>query len=157
VPQDAGSATLREGSHGRCDNAEVARVDLLRLRNALEASWDSKTSFDGLAKPGNPAYGQCYPTARVVQHYFPETEIAEGHVWHDGQEFERHFWNVLDHEGTLFHIDLSWQQFPIGSSVHDYTVADRSTITESPETASRVEILLRRVEAWLAADIPAAQ
>jgi hypothetical protein len=126
------------------------------LRTALEASWDSKTSFRGEVSLGNPAYGQCYPTARVVQHFFPETEIAEGQVW-TGQELERHFWNVLDHEGTLFHIDLSWQQFPIGSLVHDYAVADRSTITESPETVLRVEILLRRVEAWLAAEVQAAQ
>jgi hypothetical protein len=126
------------------------------LRTALEASWDSKTSFRGEVRPGNPAYGQCYPTARVVQHFFRETEIAEGQVW-TGHELDRHFWNVLEHEGTLFHIDLSWQQFPIGSLVHDYAVADRSTITESPETVSRVEILLRRVEAWLAAEVQAAQ
>jgi hypothetical protein len=134
----------------------VSRVDLLRLRTALEASWDSKTSFRGEVRPGNPAYGQCYPTARVVQHFFPETEIAEGQVW-TGHELDRHFWNVLEHEGTLFPIDLSWQQFPIGSLVHDYAVADRSTIAESPETVSRVEILLRRVEAWLAAEVQAAQ
>jgi hypothetical protein len=152
VPNDLGPPSFVP----RCDNADVSRVDLLRLRSALEASWDSKTSFRGEVKPGNPAYGQCYPSARVVQHFFPDIEIAEGQVW-TGQELERHFWNVLDHEGTLFHIDLSWQQFPIGSSVHDYALADRSTIAESPETVSRVEILLRRVEAWLDAGSPAAQ
>jgi hypothetical protein len=91
----------------------------------------------------------------VVQHFFPETEIAAGHVW-TGQELERHFWNVLDHDGTLFHIDLSWQQFPVGSSVHEYAVADPATITESPETVLRVETLLRRVETWLEAASPAA-
>jgi hypothetical protein len=134
----------------------VSRIDLLRLRSALEASWDSESAFDGIVEPSNPAYGQCYPTARVVQYFFPETEIAEGQVW-TGQKLERHFWNVLEHEGTLFHIDLSWQQFPIGSSVHEYTVADRSTIIESPETVARVETLLRRVEARLNAEKPPAK
>jgi hypothetical protein len=97
---------------------------------------------------GNHAYGQCYPTARVVQHFFPETEIAEGEVW-TGDWVETHFWNVLDHGGTLFHIDLSWQQFPAGSSVRIYKIRDRSTLGDSPETIRRVEILLLRVAARL--------
>jgi hypothetical protein len=51
-------------------------VDLLRLRDALEASWSAETSYRGVARPGHPAYGQCYPTARVVQYFFPEAEAA---------------------------------------------------------------------------------
>ena len=53
----------------------------MRLREVLEASWDSETSYGGAMKQGNPAYGQCYSTARGVQYFFPETEIAEGEVW----------------------------------------------------------------------------
>jgi hypothetical protein len=124
------------------------------LREALEASWDSETSYGRTVRPGNPAYGQCYPTARVVQHFFPETEIAEGEVW-NGQEVETHFWNVLDHGGTLVHIDLSWQQFPAGSSVRAFAIRDRSTLGDSLDTSKRVEILLLRVTARLQAGGPA--
>lgn len=126
----------------------VAEIDLLRLRDALEASWDSETSYARVVKLGNPAYGQCYPTARVVQHFFPETEIAEGQVW-TGQGVETHFWNVLDHAGTLFHIDLTWQQFPAGSSVRAFTIWDRSTLGDGEETVRRVDLLLSRVKARL--------
>jgi hypothetical protein len=129
----------------------VTEVDLLKLRDALEAAWDSETSYAGTVKPGNPAYGQCYPTARVVQRFFPETEIAEGEVW-TGERVEAHFWNVLEHGGTLFHIDLSWQQFPAGSSVRDYRVRDRSTLGDSPATIRRIEILLLRVAVRLNLD-----
>jgi hypothetical protein len=130
--------------------ATVSKVDLLRLRTALEASWDSETSYDRVVKPGVPALGQCYTTARVVQYFFPETEIAEGEVW-TGWEVEKHFWNVVDHGETAFHIDLTWQQFPLGSTVRNYALRDRSTLEDSPQTRTRVEILLRRVEAALSA------
>jgi hypothetical protein len=128
----------------------VSKIDLLRLRAALEVSWDSETSYDRVVEPGVPALGQCYPTARVVQHFFPETEIAEGEVW-TGWELEKHFWNVLHHEGTPFHIDLTWQQFPFGSTVRNYALRDRSSLEDSPQTRTRVAILLRRVEAALSA------
>jgi len=160
MPENAGTmrrtgAPRCRGSHGRSPLAilrGMPGIDLLRLRDALEASWDPDTSYGRAVRLGNPAYGQCYPTARVVQRYFPETEVAEGEVW-TGHEVEKHFWNVLDHGGTLFHVDLSWQQFPLGSSVRAYVVRDRSTFADSPETIRRVEILLHRVAAQLQADI----
>jgi len=37
-------------------------VDLIALREALEASWDARTSYGGVWEEGNPALGQCYPT-----------------------------------------------------------------------------------------------
>lgn len=150
TPQDTGSAAIPAACRRSCDNEQVLRVDLLTLREAMEASWDSETSYQGVIKPNNPAYGQCYPTARVVQYFFPATEVAEGEVW-TGTEAERHFWNLLEHDGAVIHIDLSWQQFPIGSSVASYDVRDRSTFADSPETLSRVEILLSRVMARLRA------
>jgi hypothetical protein len=44
---------------------------LLRLREALEASWDGQSAFKAVEKVGNSALGQCSPTAKVVQHYYP--------------------------------------------------------------------------------------
>ena len=54
---------------------------MLRLREALEASWDMLTAYGAVAKVGNPAFGRCYPTTQVVQHYYRATEIIRGKVW----------------------------------------------------------------------------
>jgi hypothetical protein len=126
----------------------MPRVDLSMLREALEASWSAETSYRGVVLPGNPAYGQCYPTARVVQHFFPATEVVEGEV-STGDGEEAHFWNVVVREGTVFHIDLSWSQFPVGSSMRSYAIRDCSTFGDGPETVRRVETLLGKVTAWL--------
>jgi hypothetical protein len=65
-------------------------VDLVVLREALEASWSPRTSYGGVWVEDNPAVGQCYPTARVVQHFFPLSEIVKGTVW-TGIRQETHF------------------------------------------------------------------
>ena len=122
--------------------------DLPRLREALEASWDEKTSYLAVKEKGNPALGQCYPTSRVVQHFFPETEIVKGRVW-NGKEIETHFWNVLKVKDDLYHIDLTWQQFPQGSKVRKYTILDRNKLGDSEPTLKRCELLLERVNNYL--------
>lgn len=125
-----------------------SKPNLLLIREALEASWDEKTSYLAVKKMGNPALGQCYPTARVVQHFFPETEIIKGKVW-NGKALESHFWNGLLVGEVLYHIDLSWQQFPAGSSVHDFEILDRKSLNDSHGTIERCEILLQRVTSYL--------
>jgi hypothetical protein len=122
--------------------------NLLLIREALEASWDEKTSYLAVKKKGNPALGQCSPTARVVQHFFPKTEIVKGKVW-NGSELELHFWNVLQIEGLLYHIDLSWQQFPPNSSVREFEILDRSSLNDSQGTLDRCALLLSRVIAFI--------
>ena len=42
---------------------------MLRLHEALEASWDKQTAYQDVEQAGNRAYGQCYPTSRVIQNY----------------------------------------------------------------------------------------
>ena len=126
----------------------MTKVDLLRLREALEASWDEKTSYLAVKEKGNPALGQCYPTSRVVQHFSPETEIVKGKVW-NGKEIETHFWNVLKVKDNLYHIDLTWQQFPQGSKVREYTILDRNQLGDSEPTVKRCELLLERVTNYL--------
>jgi hypothetical protein len=121
---------------------------MLRLREALEASWDGQTAFGAVEKLGNPAFGQCYPTSRVVQHYYPATEIIKGKVW-TGESEEIHFWNGLPVDGNWFHIDLSWQQFPAGSVVREFVVLDRQDLGDSEATIQRCALLLKRVEDYL--------
>lgn len=120
-------------------------IDLLKLRQAIEASWDEKTSYQAVKKPGNPALGQCYPSSWLVQQYFPEMEIAKGIVW-NGNEEETHFWNILNVSGKQYHIDFTWQQFPPGSYVKNFTILDRNNLGDGPETVKRCSILKKRVE-----------
>jgi hypothetical protein len=124
-------------------------VDLARLAEALEASWDEKTAYRGITLAGNPAFGQCYPTSRVVQWLLPGTEIAVGEVW-TGESTEHHFWNVREGNGSPEWIDLSWQQFPAGSTVRRHRLLDRNALGDSPGTVERCGLLLRRVLAYLA-------
>jgi hypothetical protein len=121
---------------------------MLRLREALEASWDRQTACGAIKEAGNPALGQCYPTSRVVQHYYPATEIIKGKVW-AGQREEIHFWNGLPVGDSWYHIDLSWQQFPTGSVVREFVVLDRHNLGDSEATIERCVLLLRRVEDYL--------
>lgn len=131
-----------------CNNRHM-KPDLTKIREALEASWDEQTSYLAVKEEGNPALGQCYPTSRVVQHYFPKTEVVKGKVW-NGTEEETHFWNILDADGARYHIDLSWQQFPPGSSVREYRVLDRSDFKDGDESKRRVKLLIDRVIDYLA-------
>jgi len=121
---------------------------MLRLREALEASWDRLTAYEAVEKVGNLALGQCYPTAWVVQHYYPATEIIKGKVWTRERE-EIHFWNGLPVGDKWYHIDFSWDQFPAGSVVREFAALDRYNLRDSEATRERCVLLLKRVEAYL--------
>lgn len=123
-------------------------VDLVTLRGALEASWSARTSYGGVWEDGNPALGQCYPTARVVQHFLPESEIVRGTVW-TGVRQEIHFWSEIMVGDATVAIDLTWQQFPPGSVVTAREVLDRNELGDSPATVARCDLLLADVEARL--------
>lgn len=118
---------------------------MLLLREALAASWDKRTAYLEAEQTGNPALGQCYPTARVVQHYFPQTEIIKGTVW-TGKAMDVHFWNGLRIGEDWYHIDLSWQQFPVGSIVQSFAMVDRHELNDTEATVQRCALLLKRVD-----------
>src|ERR1700755_2576539 len=103
---------------------------MLFLREALIPSWDMRTAYLEVEQPGNPALGQCYPTSRVVQHYYPDTEIIKGKVW-TGKTVDVHFWNGLRVGDNWYHIDLSWQQFSAGSIVQEFGIVERQGLNDS--------------------------
>jgi hypothetical protein len=109
---------------------------------------DLMTAYKGVEHANNSALGQCYPTSRVVQHYFPETQIIKGIVWTGASE-EVHFWNGLRVGQDWHHIDLTWQQFPAGSIVRELVVLGPLDLTDGPVTTKRCAILLKRVEDYL--------
>ena len=125
------------------------KANMLHLRQAVEASWGTDTAYLGVFEKHNPALGNCYPTSRVIQYYYPKTEIIEGEV-QTPTGVEKHFWNLLTVDGTEYHIDLSWQQFPAGSYVKKYKTRDRNELNDGEEATRRVDLLLKRVGKHLA-------
>jgi len=121
---------------------------MLCLREALAASWDKRTAYLEVEHAGNPALGQCYPTSRVVHHYYPETEIIKGKVW-TGETADVHFWNGLHVGNDWYHIDLSWQQFPASSIIQGFVIVERQELDDSEATMQRCALLLKRVDAYL--------
>ncbi len=130
--------------------ASDPEIDLLDLREALEASWDSQTSYLNVSEEGNPALGQCYPTSWVVQSFLLDTEIVEGQVW-TGAKAEKHFWNVIKVGEALYPIDFTWQQFPANSKIQSYKIRDRDKLGDGPETVKRCQLLRNRVLQYLEA------
>jgi hypothetical protein len=127
----------------------LPEVSLAQLESALKASWDSRTAHLGAHQPGNPALGQCYPTARVVQWFFPAFEIASGAV-ETPSGLEWHFWNIDPACNPVVHLDLTWSQFAPGSTVKHFTILNRETLGDSPPTVGRCQLLLERVRMKLA-------
>ena len=127
----------------------LGETDLLRLREAFEASWQPDTAYLEVFEEGNPALGQCYPTSRVLQLLHPEFEIVEGEVW-TGTSTEKHFWNIRTFGEDTIHVDLTWQQFPHGSQVTSFHIRDSETLGDGPKTIERVDLLLSRVKTHLA-------
>ena len=121
---------------------------MLCLREALAASWDKRTAYLEVEQVDNPALGQCYPTSRVVQHYYPETEIIKGKVW-TGKTLDIHFWNGCRIGDDWYHIDLSWQQFPAGSIIQEFAIVERQELNDSEATVQRCALLLKRVDDYL--------
>jgi hypothetical protein len=118
------------------------------LQAALEASWDRSTAYLGAFETSNPALGQCYPTARVVQSFFPRFEIVRGTV-DTGSSLEAHFWNVDPRADPPEHVDLTWRQFPPSSKIVEHKLLDRDNLGDSPPTVLRCRLLLERVLAQL--------
>lgn len=125
-----------------------AGVDLLKLREALEASWDVQTANSGVKEPDNPARGQSYATAWVVQQFMPELQIVKGNVW-NGFEQHVHFWNCLRIGYQLYHIDFTWRQFPPESSVQDFVVLHRDSLGVSEPTLKRCRRLLEKTTHYM--------
>lgn len=124
--------------------ADLPPVSLIQLHAALEASWDRRTAYRQVHQHGNAALGQCYPTSRVVQWFFPGLEIASGEV-DTGSAIEAHFWNIDPAPGAAEHIDLTWKQFPEGTKVVRFRILDRYALNDSPPTLARCQLLLDRV------------
>ena len=92
-------------------------------------------------------WGSVIPLPALSSTIFPETKIARGFIW-TGKSEEMHFWNVLDIGGTIYHIDLSWRQFPPGSPVVRWALLSEDN-SDGEVTVKRIKTLLKRVQDYL--------
>ncbi|RYB88273.1 hypothetical protein EUA06_22040 [Nocardioides glacieisoli] len=60
--------------------ADMNQLSFLKLREAVEASRRPDTAYLEVEQEGNPAFCNCYPTAMVMQKFFPEMGIVKGEV-----------------------------------------------------------------------------
>lgn len=118
-------------------------VDLSWLGRALEHAWQPDTAYQEVVVEGNPAYGQCYPTARLVQLLLPEAELVHGWV-RTGDRLDEHYWNQLSGHRPI-DIDLTWQQFGYGAEVVECKILDRSFLNDSAATLRRCDLLHTRM------------
>lgn len=125
-----------------------SKFNLIEIRQAIEASWSEETAYHNVTKAGNPSFGQCLPTSFVIHHFFPEIQIVRGKVL-NGNKTEEHYWNGIKVNDELYHIDLTWQQFPIGTKVLEFEIFDTSSLTENSSAFKRCQLLLRRVNQYL--------
>jgi hypothetical protein len=123
-------------------------VTLADLEAALETAWSRDTSSDPPAwSEANRAWGQCAVTALIVQDYLGGTlRRAEiGTI--------SHYWNVLP---TGEELDLTRQQFPIGTEISNAASRTRDYVLSNLETARRYRKLGKRVDQRLRGRVLAA-
>lgn len=127
----------------------IQQFSMIKVREALENSWRPDTAYNEVAEEGNPSKGQCYPTSRVLQSYFPELIVVKGKV-DTGNGIEGHFWNMYESGEVMHHIDFTWQQFPRGSKVLQFRKLKAEELEDSDHTIWRCETLKDRCAEYLA-------
>ncbi len=113
-------------------------MNLLEFRDKVERAWNEHTSYNNYDENDwfhDPAFGQCAVTACLVTEYFG-FKIKRGVV----KDFGTHYWNYYDG----IDIDLTWRQFPAGSTLSDTSVVGYYHLAEGIKP--RLDILRQRFE-----------
>lgn len=119
---------------------------------ALETSWDTDTAYpDGTWTLQNPARSQCVSSSLVVQHFFGG-DLKKLVSVHNGKQ-ESHYLNILPNGQT---VDTTRSQYPVNQvltpsqiNLHGYKSV-RDKMLHEPDTQLRYNLLLIRVQKWLA-------
>jgi catalase (peroxidase I) len=116
------------------------------LEKALFKSWSKDTCYQPMEEkwtPKNPAWGQCYITALIVNDYFGgkilKTKFEDG---------TGHFWNLVDNK----EIDLTRSQFDENEIISKPTIHSRDEIENNPKYKKynqKYLILKKRVQKFL--------
>ncbi len=121
-------------------------MNLEELKQILFKTWGKDTCYppqEDEWSPNNPAFGQCYTTAMIVNDYFGGKILKVR--YEDGMG---HFWNLIDGE----EVDLTKSQFKEGEVIPTPRAYPRNEIGQKPgydEINRRYKILKKRVDAFL--------
>jgi len=108
-------------------------ADLRPLRAALEAAWRADTGADPSNwHAGNRAYGQCVPTALIVQDRYG------GDLLRTVVDGDSHYYNSLA-DGRV--VDLTADQFPPDAVRADGVTRSRGYVLGSPDVVRRYQLL----------------
>ncbi len=117
------------------------------LQEALRGSWSKATTYDPkIWSKENPAWGQCAPTALVVQNYLGgnlKVRFIKGIGWH--------YWNQLP-DGT--EIDFTKEQFGkkkinfLPGEITDRNCVLREFLLSYRQTIERYQILERGIHEY---------
>jgi hypothetical protein len=125
-------------------------IDMTKLEEdvivAVMRCWDKDTTHDpDNWTEENMAYGQCAPTALVVQDYLGGN-IRQGTT----KSGHKHFWNYVQISDTWFILDVSEVQFVDDEINHyDFKSRSRNSLLKIKHVKDRYEILHSRVEKLL--------
>jgi hypothetical protein len=121
-------------------------MNITSLKKALVKSWNKNTCYPPMEKEWtekNPAYGQCYVTALIVNDYFGGKILKA--KFNNGTG---HFWNLIEDK----EIDLSKSQFDENEVIPKPKIYSREEIeskSKYEEYNRRYKILKKRVEQFL--------
>jgi|tagenome__1003787_1003787.scaffolds.fasta_scaffold19323099_2 hypothetical protein len=122
-------------------------MDLLTLRTALERAWTATTTYCPEDwDEHDPAWGQCAVTSVLLAEAFGG-ELLQGTADLPSGQRTAHYWNRID----SIHVDLTWRQFPVGTTLTDVAAAARTTLIANRWMESRYQELRHNVELELAA------
>lgn len=116
------------------------------LEKALKLSWSKNTCYPPMENEwstDNPALGQCYVTALVVQDYLGGKILKAR--FDDGVA---HFWNIVDGK----EVDLTRSQFDDKEEIPEPVVVERKDLEHNSmykEYNKRYEILKERVKRFI--------
>jgi hypothetical protein len=117
-------------------------VSILEFRESVESAWSPETAY----KPDpdmDPAWGQCAVTALLFHEHFGGQIQRAVVVGPEAQAFRvRHYWNVFLGQP----IDLTWRQFPVGSSLNTSRIEDVDPSALKKSVQKRFNILKERFE-----------
>lgn len=130
-------------------------TNIEQLQIALQESWSSETSYEGMATPDNLARGHCVVSSLVVQDYLGG-DLFRDQSLGDGIN-ERHYYNVLD-DGTI--IDTTRGQYqniavsltPAPVDLKGEYGSIRQKLLSDSDTKQRCELLSKRVRTLLKTD-----
>jgi hypothetical protein len=110
-------------------------------KTALHNAWCMDTAYKGQTHRDNKSFGQCVPTALLVQ------DILGGELKGCFVGKARHFYNVIDHKIVDLTSDQFWPKDYTDGLLTVYN-ADRKKLLRNSHVARRYKLLKERYDKY---------